>query len=64
MQEGQEAISQQQIYYTDYDQLLALWVIATDVPTAIFWQGDHYRGFIILSVQVKFEYPIMNLLLC
>jgi hypothetical protein len=40
LQKVEETISQQQIHYTDYDQLLALWVIATHVTTAILWQGD------------------------
>ena len=41
LQKVEEAISQQQTRYTDYDQLLAVWVTATHVPTAILWQGDH-----------------------
>ena len=38
LQKVEEAISQQQIHYIDYDQLLAVYVFATHVPTAVLWQ--------------------------
>ena len=39
MQKVEEAISQQQIHYIDYDQLLAVCIIATThESTAVLWQ--------------------------
>lgn len=56
LQKVEVAISQQQIHYIDYDQLLA-------ISQHSFGKRDHYCGFIFLHLQVKFEHHIMKLLL-
>lgn len=38
MQKVEGAISQQQIHYIDYDQLLAACITTTHEPTAVLWQ--------------------------